>query len=84
VHRRETDKNGEILFCMREPTRIGLREVQRDIGGMLAKTTLLPATWSLSCGVTDLWVGNAYIKPPPTGGGGARMGLGRGGPSLTL
>jgi hypothetical protein len=69
VHVRETGAGGEIWFCLRESETVGIREVTRALGGTLVKTTTIPETWSIGCGAAELWIGNMYLLPPPTGGG---------------
>jgi hypothetical protein len=84
VHHRETGVNGEIWFCRQESATIHIEELTREVGGALLTTTVIPESWSLGCGASDLWIGNAYVAPPLTGAGPSRIGIGRGGPANTF
>lgn len=69
VHRRVSDADGAVRFCMDRPATVGVREMTRETGGVWRLTSPLPAALSLSCPPKELWVGNARVGPPKTGGG---------------
>lgn len=67
-----TDENGMLRLCFGVGTRVNIDELARATGGLWQLTTdedrmgvVLP------CGVTTVWVGNAMLTLPQTGGGGA-------------
>jgi hypothetical protein len=66
-----TDENGTVRMCFGVGTRVNIDELARASGGLWQLTTdedrmgvVLP------CGVTTVWIGNAMLSLPKTGGGG--------------
>jgi hypothetical protein len=72
LHRRITDNQGAATFCMDSPQAVTVRELGRESGGQWQLTTVLPASYSLTCPARELWIGNQEVGLPKTGLGGGR------------
>jgi hypothetical protein len=71
VHHRVTDASGVIEICFPRSTLVLVSEQPRQSGGRWYTTTPYVSAQFLACsGVTDLWIGNAEVGIPETGGGG--------------
>lgn len=68
-----TGPDGIIRICFPEPVLVVVRELTRPSGGQWIITGAVPMVWQLGCGTTDIWIGNAQIKPGKTGLGGGRQ-----------
>jgi len=72
VYERITEADGTVRLCFPEPIEIVLREIKRPSGGQWTTTTRKRSAWHLSCGTTDVWIGNTHIGIPHTGFRGAK------------
>ncbi len=68
-HRRDTDRDGEIVICFDRPIRVIVRELTRELGGTWVLTTQLPEHIDLRCNETiTREIGNAPLtRMPETG-----------------
>ncbi|MFN2251731.1 MAG: hypothetical protein ACK2UL_07420 [Anaerolineae bacterium] len=68
THHYVTDEDGVIRICFDEPTLVLIRERTQQIGGTWYTTTEPSSSQYLQCGEVELWIGNAQVKIPETGG----------------
>ena len=68
-----TDQDGIIRLQLPEPARVEIRELSRPSGGQWRRTGSTQTVWQLDCGTTEVWIGNAQIRVPPSGRGDSRL-----------
>jgi hypothetical protein len=71
VYPATTGPDGTLKMCFPEGSHVRLDELSRASGGLWTMTTdAARLELELSCGITDVWIGNTMLQLPRTGAAG--------------